>query len=98
MATAHLHRVLVVAADARKAALATWISNNVDPGQGANWLAVGLSPSGAAPATHWWFSVALTNAQGAAVLNRWYALAGMTPPAWGAMTRAQIRTRLAADR
>ena len=97
MATRHLHRVLIVTNNARKAALTTWWVNNIDP-NGATTFDQGLSATGSAPATRWWACAALTNAQVRAVLNRWYATASMTPPEWNSLTRAQIRTRLATDR
>ena len=97
MATRHLHRVLIVTNNARKAALTTWWVSNIDP-NGATTFDQGLSATGSAPATHWWACAALTNAQVRAVLNRRYATASMTPPEWNSLTRAQIRTRLATDR
>ena len=97
MVTQHLHRVLVITAASRIAALNTWVHNNLDP-TGGDWLVAGLSPTGVAPATHGWCCAGLTNAQGKLVLDRWYAVAGMTPPAWATMTRAQIRSRLVTDR
>jgi hypothetical protein len=95
--TLHLHRILCLAAAARIAALNTWLKNNIDPA-GGDWVAARLSATGTPPATHGWFCAGLTSAQGAAVLNRWYALASMTPPNWGSLTRAQVRSRIATDR
>lgn len=97
MPTQHLHRIVCIAAEARCATINTAIKNNLDP-DGGDWLSVRLSASGNLPATHWAFSAQLTNAGVLWVLNRWYALAAMTPPAWGTLTRAQIRSRLATDR
>jgi hypothetical protein len=98
MPTQHLNRIVAICANARKNALLTWITNNLDASGGADWLSNGLSATGNAPATYWWFNAALTNAQAVLALNRWYAIASMTPPAWGSMTRNQIRIRIASDR
>ena len=97
MATNHLNRVVLVVPDARKAAFNAWVRNNLDP-SGDDWLTAGLSASGNAPATHWWCSAALTNAEARQVLDRLYALASLTPPDWRTLTRAQVRARLASDR
>lgn len=92
-----LNRIICICTDARKAALNTYIHNNIDT-NGGDWLTNRLSATGNAPATHWWFCAALTNAQAILALNRWYIVASMTPPDWSTMTRAQIRAQIATDR
>lgn len=104
MVTHYHHRLLAIIPDARKAALASWISANLQAGQGFNWLSVGLSPTGQPPATAWWFSAALTAPEIKAVAQRLMDLAnaaGATlslPGNWDTRTPAQRRTILRAGR
>lgn len=61
MATQHQFRLLFVIPAASKAGFNTWCRANLNGGIGDDWFGgLGLSPSGNAPATHYWASVALT--------------------------------------
>ena len=80
MATAYPQRLLCIVPDARKAALVAWWNANIEPGQGANTLAVPLSATGSLPATHWWFSGAFTVPELRQIIVRLCSLAGITPP------------------
>lgn len=96
MPTDYEHRILVLIPNARKAAVATWWGNNLDPGQGAATWSVGLSPTGNPPATHWWCSTALTDDQLRVLLVQLCQMASLTPPAgWQQATRQQKLTWLA---
>lgn len=99
MATAHEHRLLLIAPVARRAALNTWFAANVDSEGGAQTFAVGLSPAGQPPATHYWCSGAWTDQQLRLILQRLCVLAGIAFPAdWTTRTKAQKLSWLAGQR
>jgi hypothetical protein len=94
MATQHEYRFLAIVPAASIAQFNTWLRNNIDPA-GGDWLVANLSATGLAPATHGWFSAALTPAQMKQVALRLCTLASVTPPAdWDTMTRAQRKAWL----
>jgi hypothetical protein len=98
MATTHEYRFLAIVPVASIGSFNTWLRNNIDP-TGGDWLVANLSATGAAPATHGWFSAALTPAQMKQVALRLCQLASVTPPAdWDTMTGAQRRAWLVGAR
>ncbi len=79
MSTLYVRRLILICDAARQAAANTAANHASWDGDGAGNLTftVPLSPSGNLPATHYWCSTALTNAQAAAVVTRLQA-AGAT--------------------
>jgi hypothetical protein len=91
MPTDYGHRVLIVIPVARRAAMITWWSANLDAGQGANAWNVGLNASGnpADAITHYWVSVALVPVDLGRLIARLCNLAGLPLPDWQNLTRAE---------
>lgn len=102
MATQHLVRLLALVPAARQNAVNTYIRNNLDT-TGGNWLTVGLSASGNAPATHYAFNAALTLAEFKLIGRQLLQMASLDLPGnFDTMTLAEkftwFRSQLAAIR
>ncbi len=92
MPTQHLFRLLIGIRAADKAGYETWWKANVDTAPGGGTFSVGLSATGAAPATHYVACMALTAAQLRLIVIRLCTLAGVSFPGnWNLLTRAQKR-------
>jgi hypothetical protein len=87
MATAHLERLLIGIPAASQASFNTWMGNNIEGG--ANTFTVGLSASGAAPASHYVACGAFTLAELQKILIRLANLAGLPPPSnWSSLSKS----------
>lgn len=93
MSTAYVCRLIIVAPTVTKAAnVATWMNNNLAAATVPANLGPGLSPTGIAPATYQWCSVALTAPDAKACLTQLCTLAVVAVPTnaqWDNATPAQ---------
>lgn len=91
--TQFLYRVLFAIGASRRATFNAYWDANIDTaGAGAQTFSVGLSPTGAAPATHWGACSAFNSADFKKVMQRLCSLSSITPPAnWDALTRIERR-------
>jgi hypothetical protein len=80
------HRFLVVIPAAQQAAVAGFWTANIDPNDSGTTFTVGLSASGNAPATFYWASTALTDAQIIAIVRKLAQMAGITVPTAGSLS------------
>lgn len=89
MATAYIHRVLWIIPASLQAQVNTWLHNNVDL-TGGDTFTVGLSATGALPATHYWSCGAYTIPELRKIAARLCVMASLTLPAgWDTYTRQQ---------
>jgi hypothetical protein len=91
MATTNIHRVLMLIPAARQAAIQSWWTTNVDPNDNGQTWNVGLSADGQAPASFYWASAALTDADLIALVRRLALLAGITVPTAGSLATKQAK-------
>jgi hypothetical protein len=89
MATLYEYRVTLIVPVAKVPQVVNWFNANI----GADALPPGLGPalssSGNPPATHNWCCGAAITVNAQAILNELCTLAGVAPPDWDNMTRAE---------
>ena len=87
--TQHTFRLFLLIRAAQQASFNTWFAANIDTLGGDRTFTASLSPTGIAPATHYFCAISLTAQQMGLVIRRLATLAGIPLPDWSAMTREE---------
>jgi hypothetical protein len=98
MPSQFLYRLIAVVPAAMQDQVNAWITANIDPAPAGPWLTNGLSATGVAPASHYFFDAGLTASQFSTIVAQIASTAGVTVPSnWASMAFADQSAWISAN-